>query len=150
MTEKRLADSETRLRRFQAAIEAGVDPSALVEAINEAQEQRAAAKAQLEGLPAPNLMTAAEAYARIDSLGDVGETLKQGSPENLSRLYRALHLQLNYHPVERALDATISVRVVSECVRGGIQPHKHARSPRDTRDHADDTISAIALQSTYN
>ena len=119
MAEKRLVDAETRLRRFQAAIEAGVDPSALVETVNEAQAQRAAARAQLEGLPAPNLMTEAEAYARIDSLGDVGKTVKQGSPENLSRLYRALHLQLNYHPVERAVDATISVRVVSECVRGG-------------------------------
>ncbi|WP_116175711.1 recombinase family protein [Kutzneria buriramensis] len=119
VAEKRLADAETRLRRFHAAIEAGVDPSALVDPINEAQDQRAAAKAQLEGLQAPNLMTEAEAYARIDSLGDVGKTVKQGSPENLSRLYRALHLQLNYHPVERAVDATISVRVVSECVRGG-------------------------------
>jgi hypothetical protein len=88
VTEKRLADAETRLRRFQAAIEAGVDPTALVEVINEAQEQRAAVRAQLEGLPPPNLMTAAEAYARIDSLGDVGKTVKQGSPENLSRLYR--------------------------------------------------------------
>jgi DNA invertase Pin-like site-specific DNA recombinase len=119
VAKKRLADAETRLRRFQAAIEAGVDPSALVEAINEAQDQRAAARAQLTGLPAPNLMTEAEAYARIDSLGDIAQTLKKGSPENLSRLYRALHLQLNYHPVERAVDATISVRVVSECVRGG-------------------------------
>ena len=87
--------------------------------MNEAQEQRTAARAQLEELPVPNMMTEAEAYARIDSLGDVGKTLKQGSPENLSRLYRALHLQLNYHPVERAVDATISMRVVSECVRGG-------------------------------
>ena len=89
--------------------------------MNEAQEQRTAARAQLEELPVPNMMTEAEAYARIDSLGDVGKTLKQGSPENLSRLYRALHLQLNYHPVERAVDATISVRVVSECVRGGLE-----------------------------
>ena len=77
VAKKRLTDAETRLRRFQAAIEAGVDPSALVEAINEAQEQRAAARAQLAGLPAPNLMTEAEAYARIDSLGDVKKRLKK-------------------------------------------------------------------------
>jgi hypothetical protein len=34
---RRLADAETRLRRHQAAIAAGVDPAALVEVINEAQ-----------------------------------------------------------------------------------------------------------------
>ncbi|MGH3982167.1 MAG: hypothetical protein ACRDST_05640 [Pseudonocardiaceae bacterium] len=35
--QKRLSEAETRLRRLQAAIEAGVDPAALVDAINEAQ-----------------------------------------------------------------------------------------------------------------
>ena len=42
--EKRLADAEGRLRRFQAAIASGVDPMALVEPINEAQAQREAAR----------------------------------------------------------------------------------------------------------
>ncbi|WP_236792345.1 hypothetical protein [Amycolatopsis sp. GM8] len=37
---KRLATAETRLRRLQAAIEAGVDPAALAESISEAQAQR--------------------------------------------------------------------------------------------------------------
>ncbi len=37
-----------RLRRLQAAIEAGVDPAALVQGINEAQAERTAAKAELE------------------------------------------------------------------------------------------------------
>jgi hypothetical protein len=40
---KRLADAETRLRRFQAAVGSGVDPAALVDVINEAQAQQAAA-----------------------------------------------------------------------------------------------------------
>jgi hypothetical protein len=37
---KRLDAAESRLRRLQAAIEAGVDPAALVEGINDAQAQR--------------------------------------------------------------------------------------------------------------
>ena len=40
---KRLASAEERLRRHQAAIEAGIDPVALVEVINQAQAERAAA-----------------------------------------------------------------------------------------------------------
>ncbi|WP_186763128.1 recombinase zinc beta ribbon domain-containing protein [Lentzea tibetensis] len=45
---KRLQEAEGKLRRFQDAIAAGVDPTAMVEAINEAQAQRAAAQAKLE------------------------------------------------------------------------------------------------------
>jgi hypothetical protein len=41
-----MADAEARLRRFQAAIAAGIDPAALVEVINTAQGERAAAPAE--------------------------------------------------------------------------------------------------------
>jgi DNA invertase Pin-like site-specific DNA recombinase len=67
---KRLADAEARLRRFQDAIAAGVDPAALVDSINQAQAERAAAQAELRNTPAPNVITDAEVYARIDSLPD--------------------------------------------------------------------------------
>ncbi len=116
---KRLADAEARLRRYQAAIAAGVDPAALVEAINEAQAQRAAARAELEGAPAPNELTDAEVYAMIDSLGDVGAALADARPESLSRLYQHLGLELRYEPHDRAVVATASPRVVNARVRGG-------------------------------
>jgi hypothetical protein len=48
---KRLTDAESRLKRFQDAIGAGIDPVALLDAINEAQVQRAAAQAELDGTP---------------------------------------------------------------------------------------------------
>jgi hypothetical protein len=107
------------LRRFQAAIGAGIDPAAVMEAVNEAQAQRAAARAELEGTPAPNLVTDAEVYAMIDSLGDVGEALTGKRPESLGRLYQKLGLELRYEPTERAVDVLVSPRVVSVCVRGG-------------------------------
>lgn len=116
---KRLTDAEARLRRFQAAIETGVDPAAVVEAINEAQAQRTAARAELDGTPAPNALTEAEVYAMIDSLGDVDAVLSDAQPESLSRLYQALRLELRYEPDERAVVVTASPRVVNECVRGG-------------------------------
>lgn len=43
-----------RLRRFQAAIAAGVDPSALVEAIKSAQAEREAARAEIDNAPGPS------------------------------------------------------------------------------------------------
>ncbi|MQA11841.1 MAG: hypothetical protein GEU98_25500 [Pseudonocardiaceae bacterium] len=57
------------------AIDAGVDPTAVVESINEAQAQREAARAELDGAPAPNTLDVAEVYAMIDSVGDVGTFL---------------------------------------------------------------------------
>jgi hypothetical protein len=55
----------------------------------------------------------------IDSLGDVGATLKDAKPESLERLYRELRLELKYQPHERAVDVQLSPRVVGACVRGG-------------------------------
>ncbi|MER7010346.1 recombinase family protein [Saccharopolyspora sp. NPDC000359] len=116
---KRLADAKTRLRRLQTAIEAGADPAALVEAINEAQAERAAAQAELDNAPDPRALGEAEVYAMIDSLGDVGEALKDAQPGSLSRLYESLRVDLNYKPHARIVEATISPRVVSVRVRGG-------------------------------
>jgi hypothetical protein len=115
----RLTNAEAKVRWFQAAIEAGIDPAAMVEAVNEAQAQRAAAQAELAGTPELNLLPEAEVYAMIDSLGDVGAALKDGRVESLSQLYHKLRLELRYGPGERTVEVTASPRVVSECVRGG-------------------------------
>jgi hypothetical protein len=126
----RLVNAEAKLRRFQAAIEAGIDPTAIVDAVNETQAQRVAAKAELEGLPSPGLITRAEVYARIDSLGDVGVALRRASPDKLSALYHDLGVELRFHPEERTVLATASPRVVSECVRGGTRARKSVRRPQ--------------------
>ena len=117
----RLSEAEARLRRFQAAIEAGVDPAALVEVINEAQAARAAARAEVENAPAPDALSAVEIYAMVDALGDVGEALSSTHPESLENLYAAVGLQVRYEPTSHTADVTIRPvsRVNSECVRGG-------------------------------
>jgi hypothetical protein len=114
---KRLADAEARLRKFQAAIAAGVDPGALVEAINAAQAERTAAQAEINNTPAPVLMDAAEVYARIDMLGDVPAKLTAGSGESLAEVYTGTNLQVVYEP-ETSI-AEVSMRVNSVRVRGG-------------------------------
>ncbi|WP_188989414.1 recombinase family protein [Saccharopolyspora thermophila] len=118
---KRLADAEARLRRFQAAIAAGVDPAALMEAINEAQAERAAARAELDDERAPNALSSAEIHAMIDSLGDVGTALSNAKPDRLASLYEAVDLQVRYEPTERVAQITIhpASRVNSVRVRGG-------------------------------
>jgi hypothetical protein len=65
------------------------------------------------------MVTDAEVYAMIDSLGDVGAALKEAKPDSLERLYREIRLELKYQPHERAVDVLLAPRVVSACVRGG-------------------------------
>ncbi|MFI9387610.1 hypothetical protein [Kutzneria sp. NPDC052558] len=115
---KRFSDAEKRLQRYKAAIAAGVDPAALLEAINEAQAERAAARAELDNAPTPDALADADVFAMIDSLGDVGAVLSEAKPTGLSRLYRQLALQLRYEPGEQAVYATVSPRVDSVRVRG--------------------------------
>ncbi|MGH3905431.1 MAG: hypothetical protein ACRDTE_14765 [Pseudonocardiaceae bacterium] len=117
---KRLADAEARLHRFQTAIAAGVDPAALVESINQAQVQRAAAQAELDGAPAPTALTEADVYAMIDYLGDVGHALSQADPARLEELYAALRLDMTYDAEARVVDVTVRPgRRGSKRVRGG-------------------------------
>lgn len=117
--EKRLADAESRLRRHQAAIEAGVNPAAVVEAINTAQAEREAARAELQHLPKPTVIEAAEVYARLDSMDDVARALNSRTPERITQVYRDLGVQLSYDNEKEAVVVTASPRVSNVCVRGG-------------------------------
>lgn len=65
----------------------------------------------------PDLMDAAEVYARIDMLGDIGAKLNDAKGEGLADLYTGLDLGVLYDP-ETSI-AEVSMRVNSERVRGG-------------------------------
>jgi hypothetical protein len=117
--EKRLKSAEGRLRRHQAAIEAGVDPAALVDAMNLAQAERQAAREELEHLPEEATVDAAEVYAMLDSLGDVERHLNSRNPERITQVYRDLDLQVVYDNEKETAMVTVSPRVVNVCVRGG-------------------------------
>jgi DNA invertase Pin-like site-specific DNA recombinase len=117
---RRLSEAEAGLRRLQEAIVAGVDPAALVEAVNEAQAQRAAARAEVENAPTSGGIDAAEVYAMIDSLGEVKQKLSRADPTQLEDLYDKLRLEMIYDAEARAVDVTIQpTRRGSKCVRGG-------------------------------
>jgi Recombinase zinc beta ribbon domain len=76
--ERRLTAAESRLRRYQTAIEAGVDPSAFVEAINGANEERAAARAELAAAPPARTLTEDDVRAMLRSIGDISGSSLRG------------------------------------------------------------------------
>lgn len=64
-------------------------------------------------------MTAAEIYARIDMIADLGANLASAQPECLNRLYDAIGLELRYAPDAQRVHVSTTLRVANECVRGG-------------------------------
>lgn len=132
----RRADAERRLQRFQAAIAAGADPAAVVEPMNQAQAERAAAQAEIDVAPKKGTpLDVAEVYAMIDSLGDVGASLAEAKPAALNQLYRELNVGAIYLPEVRAVDVTARPRVDSARVRGGLE-HRNWRHLRNAGVHA--------------
>lgn len=121
--QKRLTDAEARLRRFQNALAAGVDPAAVVEAVNDAQAQRAAAQAELDNAAPSDILDAAEVYAMIDALGDVGRALNRADGYKLQEIYETLRLEMTYDAESRTVDVVIKpaggAGRDSKCVRGG-------------------------------
>lgn len=107
------------MRRLQAAIAAGVDPAALVEAINETQAQREAAQVELQHAAAPDAMPE-DIYALIKSLGAIAPLLNHADPALIAQLYEALRLEMTYDAEAKTVSVTIRpMRRASERVRGG-------------------------------
>lgn len=92
----------------------------LVDIINEAQAQRAAARADLDSVPIHQPLHSVDVEELIDSLGDMAAALTRADPDSQIALYQALRLELRYHHVERAVYFTASPRVVNVGVRGGL------------------------------
>ncbi|WP_327116277.1 hypothetical protein OHB12_04145 [Nocardia sp. NBC_01730] len=132
---QRITDAEARLARHLAAIEAGVDPQALVTAMNTAQADKAAAQAELKSLPKINRLTNTELRKLIESLGDIRAVLTAGDPADKTRLYRALALEVCYqHQQQLAIVGTTPCGV-STGVRRGYRPVRQPPATSKTAVH---------------
>ncbi len=103
----KLAGAETRIRRLQQAIEAGANPVALVDALNRAEDERQAARADLDRIPTSRVLSVADVAAMIDELGDVGQALDRADPASIEDLYSALRLEMLYDAGAKTVNVTI-------------------------------------------
>ncbi|MGI5219481.1 recombinase family protein [Nocardia sp. CA-290969] len=115
----RIAEANQKLERYTRAIEAGIDPSTLVAAMNAAQAERAAAQVELDTIPRPVQVTARELAGIIDSHGDIRARLDAGDPMDKMELYKALEVQIRYQPIQRRAQVSAGLAVVSTGVRRG-------------------------------
>jgi hypothetical protein len=75
--------------------------------LNRAEEERRAARADLDALPMRRGLKHDEVIALIDELGDIGQALDRAEPAGLEELYAALRLEMLYDAEARAVDVTI-------------------------------------------
>ncbi|MEV6360479.1 recombinase family protein [Nocardia asteroides] len=113
--QRRIEQAQTRIGRHLAAIDAGIDPHIVVEALNSAQADKAAAQVELNNVPAVERFTETELRKLIESLGDIRLVLRRGAPEHKQELYEAIELQVRYAHLEHR--ATLKVSPVGANVR---------------------------------
>lgn len=126
--EEKIAECETKLARYRAALEAGTDPEVVAEWIREVKADRALANAQLaEQKDAPQRLDEDEIATHLDAIGDVSTMIRNADREAKTALYNGLDLRLTYHPVERTVRAEADLNshnmYKGSCPRGDLNPH---------------------------
>lgn len=126
-----IKECERRLARYQAALDAGADPAAVTQWINEAQRDKDAAQKKLDAYPAVTrkrrIPLDAQQIRRItESLGDIAQRIHTADTDKKGPLYEMLGITITYEHATRT--ATVRSRPSSPyrqslCPRGDLNPH---------------------------
>jgi len=102
---RRVAECDTRLARYRAALEAGTDPVVVGNWIAEVQAERLAAEVELDRATGQRSRRLSRDHlaALVNSLGNLLDVLASAAPEDKAEVYRRLGLQLTYDPTRRVV-----------------------------------------------
>lgn len=102
---RRVAECDTRLTRYRAALEAGTDPAVVSAWIAEVQAERLAAEVELERATGQQnrRMSRDQLAALVNGFGHLLGVLATAAPEDKAEVYRKLGLQLTYDPSRRVV-----------------------------------------------
>ncbi|WP_405014107.1 recombinase family protein [Kitasatospora sp. NBC_01539] len=126
---RQVKECDTKLARYQAALDAGGDPAAIAQWTNEVRAQRTQAQARLRTVPRSTAPSKATIRKMITGLGDMAKVIQNAALEDKAEVYRTLGIRGTYHPgtqkvrIEANLDPHLltasSPRGEMVCVRGG-------------------------------
>jgi hypothetical protein len=103
-----IAECDTKLARYRAALEAGADPLLVTGWIAQVRADRDRAEAELCGGARPSRpgrMSRDEIAALVESLGDIVTALTAADPADKAEVYKQLGLRLTYHPESQTVSA---------------------------------------------
>jgi site-specific DNA recombinase len=129
-----LAECDTKLAQYRAALDAGGD-AAVVGWIKETTAIRAATRAMLGAQPTrPQRMTDQQIAKIVEGLGGLLGLLHNADPTDRAEIYARVGLHMTYRPgTETVIAEVISPAidgVLDMCPRGGLEPQLH-----DQNDH---------------
>lgn len=135
----RLADCDTKLAGYRAALDAGADPTLVTGWITEVQSQRRKIQEQLAApCPQPTkAMTREQITTLIQQLGDITTALAEAEPTDRAEVYRQLGLRLTYHPKQQ------KVRVQAQPVTDSYGDLVHVRRSIQTNAQPIAALSTI-------
>jgi site-specific DNA recombinase len=111
-TDGLIASCDTRLARYQAALDAGADPGAVAEWTRQVQAEREAVLARAASRdyhkPARQL-TEDDIRTLIAGLGDLRDVIRDAEPAVKAAIYEQLGLKVTYLPGEDKLRADVTI-----------------------------------------
>jgi hypothetical protein len=118
-----IADADTKLARYRAALESGTDPALIATWTAEVTAAKTTAQAQLRALTGRRRTTEDEIAAIVAAAGNVLAVLRDADPDDKAAIYRQLGLNLTYQPGTRTVLAEANPSAImyeSECPRGDL------------------------------
>jgi hypothetical protein len=123
---RRLAECDTKLKKYRAALEAGTDPETVGEWIAEVKAERAAinAEAKTQTTDGQNVerLGETEIKAMIKMLGDIRPVIQAAEPSDNAKVNKELGLELTYEPGKQFVRAQVilgpDIRGVIGSIRG--------------------------------
>jgi DNA invertase Pin-like site-specific DNA recombinase len=106
--ERVIAESNDKLTRYRAALDAGADPALVTQWIAEVQASRAVAQTTVrKSKEQAAVMTREEISVVIDQLGDIRTVIVDADPDDKAGVYQQLGLKLTYQPGKRTTRAEV-------------------------------------------
>ncbi len=117
-----IAESEAKMDRYRAAIDAGGDLQEITRWINAARAERLRAEAILRSrTSAPRRMTAQEIKIIVEQLGSLAAVIRDADPADKAEIYKGLSLTLTYQPTSDTIHAKAQISPETHGVMVGVR-----------------------------
>jgi site-specific DNA recombinase len=106
-------DAHTKLDRFLAALEAGIDPALIAERTRATQAELAEARSVIDAYESSFLrpVTSQEIYDLLEEVSGLASLLAEADTEDRRHVYQAAGVNLRYQRTENGEKITASLRV---------------------------------------